>query len=46
MSVRTHPGQTELTVIPFEDRSRARIRVRAFSATFETEYEEGQPSRF
>src|SRR5438876_927996 len=46
MSVRTHPGHTELTVIPFGDRSRPRIRVNALSETLDTEYEDGQPSRF
>src|SRR5439155_5013602 len=44
ISVRTQPGQTELTRIFLEASSRARIRVRAFIATFDTEYAEGQPS--
>src|SRR2546430_14613063 len=45
MSVRTQPGQTELTRIRRGESSRARIRVRAFMATFDTEYAEGHPAR-
>src|SRR5438309_6845379 len=44
MSVRTHPGHTALTRILRGESSRARIRVWAFRAIFDTEYAERQPS--
>src|SRR5439155_20341282 len=44
MSVRTQPGQTELMEILRGASSRARIRVREFRATVDTEYAEGQPA--
>ena len=36
MSVRTHPGQTELTRMPLPRNSEARMRVRTFKPTLET----------
>src|SRR5438034_8168726 len=44
MSVRTHPGHTALTRIPRGKSSRARIRVWALRAIFDTEYADGQPA--